>query len=462
MKSLNKNLNNSDKSYKIRLAEEIGLNAKDYKKLNSIIGENELKILLKQAEEKNFMLGNRLDLTKMDAFDDDFIKSGDFRINLHIHTTHSDGKLTVGEVLDQAAEYGNFLAKLNRAPFLIAITDHDCIDGAKEALYLVASNPEKYKNVRIVLGVELSAITNKLKNIKKPILIHTHMFCINPFDKNFNELVNKKRTLKKQLATKTLTVLNKKLEKILEKYNFKFNLDDFGKIHPLILKGEDEICIPTKKFAISKLCFAHYVLKNPAITDILKAQGVDIKNLKFEDVILNYKTILRQPGGVAKNYRTALKCYLEAQCGGVSLPIDNILSEESSELNNAISEAANIGAEAHPSLSYMPEAFYEFESTLKTLSEQEFGVFSVAHPARTVIADVSGDYYEFFYDMFAAFKKYGGQKAQYYEGFYQSYFGEAYTELISPIELAVKNFSLLKAGGLDTHGSNIKLRGADA
>jgi hypothetical protein len=64
-------------------------------------------------------------------------------IDLHIHSTASDGSLTPAAILDQAQ-------KLNLAA--IAITDHDSIDGSKEALR--AGVPP---SLHFLTGVEISA-----------------------------------------------------------------------------------------------------------------------------------------------------------------------------------------------------------------------------------------------------------------------------------------------------------------
>lgn len=66
---------------------------------------------------------------------------GDF----HIHTTYSDGSLTVDEILKEAE------SKLD----YFAITDHDSVEGAKEAYLKV-----KEYNVKLILGVEISTYLN--------------------------------------------------------------------------------------------------------------------------------------------------------------------------------------------------------------------------------------------------------------------------------------------------------------
>ena len=65
------------------------------------------------------------------------------RIDLHIHSTASDGSLTPADIIDHAQ-------KLNLAA--IAITDHDSIDGSKEALQIGIP-----PSLNFLTGVEISA-----------------------------------------------------------------------------------------------------------------------------------------------------------------------------------------------------------------------------------------------------------------------------------------------------------------
>ena len=70
------------------------------------------------------------------------------RIDLHIHTTKSDGTLTPKEVIDEA--YKNGVS-------VIAIADHDTIDAYNDELFAYA----KMKNIKLISGVEISTKTNK-------------------------------------------------------------------------------------------------------------------------------------------------------------------------------------------------------------------------------------------------------------------------------------------------------------
>ena len=69
------------------------------------------------------------------------------RIDLHIHTTYSDGEYTPLEILQLCNQ---------RRVKIISITDHNNIEGAKEAIRL---NP--YHDIQVVSGIEFSARYDK-------------------------------------------------------------------------------------------------------------------------------------------------------------------------------------------------------------------------------------------------------------------------------------------------------------
>lgn len=70
------------------------------------------------------------------------------RIDLHIHTTMSDGALTPKEVIDEA--YKNGVS-------VIAISDHDTIEAYNDELFAYAES----KNIKLINAVEMSTKTNK-------------------------------------------------------------------------------------------------------------------------------------------------------------------------------------------------------------------------------------------------------------------------------------------------------------
>ncbi|MCR5557134.1 MAG: PHP domain-containing protein [Butyrivibrio sp.] len=68
------------------------------------------------------------------------------RIDLHTHSTCSDGSYSVKELIDYAHE---------KELAAIALTDHDTIDGVKEA---VTYGKEKYPDLEVIPGIEFSTV----------------------------------------------------------------------------------------------------------------------------------------------------------------------------------------------------------------------------------------------------------------------------------------------------------------
>ena len=95
------------------------------------------------------------------------------KIDLHIHTTMSDGALTPKEVIDEAEKNG---------VSVIAIADHDTIEAYNDELYLYA----KEKNIQLINAVEISTKTKKAG-------IHVLGYNFDLTDKNFQEKLYKLR-----------------------------------------------------------------------------------------------------------------------------------------------------------------------------------------------------------------------------------------------------------------------------
>ena len=66
------------------------------------------------------------------------------KIDLHVHTTASDGRLSPSEIVRRAADLGMKT---------IAITDHDSIEGIEEAL----AEARKFPKLMVIPGVEMGA-----------------------------------------------------------------------------------------------------------------------------------------------------------------------------------------------------------------------------------------------------------------------------------------------------------------
>ena len=94
------------------------------------------------------------------------------RLDLHLHTTHSDGSLAPAEVL-RLAHKANVTA--------LAITDHDIVNGIPEA---IATGAEL--GIEIIPGVEISSFVGKSE-------LHILGYCI---DWQNPELIRRLATLR--------------------------------------------------------------------------------------------------------------------------------------------------------------------------------------------------------------------------------------------------------------------------
>ena len=116
--------------------------------LDSILTPFELKELLRKIPADFFDFGA------------DFknVKTGNFRVNLHIHTKKSDGSMSPEEYLEQSVRYADEIARLKERdsfPFYIsATTDHNNCEASQEVIAMIADNPKKYKNFKFAAGCE--------------------------------------------------------------------------------------------------------------------------------------------------------------------------------------------------------------------------------------------------------------------------------------------------------------------
>lgn len=124
------------------------------------------------------------------------------KIDLHIHTTISDGSLTPKEVIDEAEKNGLSI---------IAIADHDTIDAYNEELFSYAER----KNIKIINAVEISTKTEKVG-------IHVLGYNFDLKNKNLKERLFKLRNARHDY----LHNVSKKLEDI----GYYLNVEELDKI----------------------------------------------------------------------------------------------------------------------------------------------------------------------------------------------------------------------------------------
>lgn len=152
-------------------------------KLASIVGKQQLTSILHEASPEDFNLGEGLS----------GVKNLSHRINMHNHTLHSDGQMQVARFLDQASSYADKVFAKTGKPYIVAITDHDILDGVQEAATIIAQDPYKFRNLKLVLGTELSVSHINPEDVKAPLNFEMIGYGLNPFNEKFNAFLRKLR-----------------------------------------------------------------------------------------------------------------------------------------------------------------------------------------------------------------------------------------------------------------------------
>ena len=154
-------------------------------------------------------------------------------IDLHLHTTNSDGKLTPSQVVEEAVRLGLKA---------IAITDHDSISGVKEAMAAARGR------IEVIPGVEISCYEPELGYNE----VHILGFFIDVEAKLINKLLEKSK--QERIKQK------KKIVKNLQRLGFKISFEEVV----AITKGE------VGRPHVAEILFKKYPDKFSSINDVFK------------------------------------------------------------------------------------------------------------------------------------------------------------------------------------------------
>lgn len=150
--------------------------------LDSVLAPSELKKYLKSVPNKFYNIGA--------LFEN--VKNRTFRVNLHVHTTKSDGSMTPLEYLEQSVEYADKVAKVcndKYPPFVSAATDHNNFEASQEVIATIAEEPKKYKNFKFAAGCEFMFL-DEANGFKFPAFEAVGLG-INPFCEELLEKLDK-------------------------------------------------------------------------------------------------------------------------------------------------------------------------------------------------------------------------------------------------------------------------------
>lgn len=216
------------------------------------------------------------------------------KIDLHIHSTASDGKLTPSQIIDLAVK--NDIKA-------IAITDHDNLNGLKEAI--------EYSKGRIefVPGVEFSADPKELAKE-----IHIVGLFIDPYSKEIKNLLEVQKNARIRC--------NQGIIKKLNDLGYEITYDEAKE-----LKGSDEFGRPTMAQLLIKK-YSRFKDRKQVFDELLgkggkafcKDDGASIKDIISVIHCAGGVAILAHPAYLFDNAEVVLKDFIKN--GGDGIEVD--------------------------------------------------------------------------------------------------------------------------------------------
>lgn len=233
------------------------------------------------------------------------------KIDLHVHTTASDGEKTPKEMVDFAIKKG---------VKAIALADHDTIDGVEEAIEY-----SKDKDVEVVGGIEISC------NEKEKNLFDIHIVGLF-VDYNNQELIEFTKKMKESRIvqkTKMLEILNDLgYEVTIKELEKEANGGSYGKPHlaNILLRKYPE------KFKDTNAIYKE-LLGNGKKADVHRKGTYNISETIKLIHEANGIAILAHPGFLHNNVEKVVDLFVDAGGDGIEVESDYQNLEESFSKN---------------------------------------------------------------------------------------------------------------------------------
>lgn len=446
----------NDINYRKNLLINTGKNPNEYYKLRPIIGSDEIKTIMKEF--------NKFPEVYSVGYNDSNIKNKEIRANLHIHTTASDGYLTIQELLDKASDYANEVVKTHpdykKAPFTIAITDHDEIKSTKDAIEIISQNPNKYKNLRVILGSEISTFDNISKTLDKPTNSHVLVYGIDPNEKVFKQFIDGTKAEKQQIQSMMVERANKTYKHFYPNAEDLFSVSDAKNFSNILNKNLLGTYNIVEKYVEAKYIINDVVLKNEKILKEMKKSDMPNEIKLFMEQYNQYQYIQNHKnhaGSVTEVLPKFLSTKIKMSENEISEILKKNLEEKENVLKNLKESLLEFKTTKTPKYKYMPT----METLYDSLKKQPNAIIGLAHPLKETKKIVNiNDKISFLNELFRKFVSSCREKATFSEVYYQSYkdqladFSDSFV-----IKLLLDDFSkshnLFKTGSADTHRTNI-------
>lgn len=147
------------------------------------------------------------------------------KADLHSHSNYSDGTGLVKNLLDDATDYADVLFNKTRQKFIYALSDHDTVEGLKEAMTIMAGKPERYNNLNFVPAIEVS-FAHKAEKTGNPCEIaELLVYGINPYSPKVNKFLDNIRQKRTDMIHNFIKEASKACPLT------KFSFDEFSKYY---------------------------------------------------------------------------------------------------------------------------------------------------------------------------------------------------------------------------------------
>ena len=447
-----------DIAYREALLKNAGLPSGNQHYLRAIVGPQEINKILKDfdSSEEFFSVGKN----------DENILNHKMRANLHMHTIASDGSLTPQQLLDKAAEYADKVAEKNPksklAPFVVGITDHDTTESAKEAIKIIYKDPQKYRNLRVILGVEMTTFNKfHFPKVKEPVNIHTLVYGIDPNEKSFNGFIEGIKEEKSAVAEKMVFSAEKAYRHMTGVKRF-FDLNEGKRLYNPLSKSILGIYNNVENYAKNKMALQHIVLQDEEFVNALKSKGMPTK---IDGLMYKMNEFYKPLTGNNKVLppEQTLPMFLSISTG---LEQDKIELKLSEGLNSPKYKSLEKGImDCIQPYKITMNSKHEYVPTITKVYEglkgQPKAIMGLAHPIDYLKSAQSlGEKFDFINTIYARFIREGKEKAKFSEVYYQSYKPSREEFKNNPMTKSLMSalselYGLVKTGSADSHGMSV-------
>ncbi len=441
-----------DIQYKKSLLKSLNLPQEDVSILASVVGRQEFLQYLQSVQ-------NIPEVYEGAANDFFNVKNAVFQANFHIHTDNSDGFMSVEELMNLGCQYADVYATKNPGKKVyLAITDHDNIYGNIQALKLLIQNPKRYRNLKIVLGMEMTSFFYS-KYVQKPINTHLLTYCINPFTSPvvfFNsERLDKYNAGVISAYSKVMPVF----QDAAKAKNFQYVVQDLQAVRPQIYQFPHDIENTFKDTLQFKYLFYSLVFSNPKVVSFLGNRNIDISKLDFTQPKKMIQAGEKRPYWLnyvdeTYNYLHQILAQKNISSKGLKEAL-NVLTQDEIEVLNKMETAVR---GTFSPFFYNECQPIDFDKVVCTFAKDTQTLSAIAHPAFTLqYHKENPERLKIINEFISRFKKHLGNEPLIIEKFYP-YSSSLPTKWIDEVYSVAGKFNYIPSGSRDSHRNSFFTR----